>query len=148
MPYNLPIMRLLRFFFPLWLSGCAVLHHAQVGDIDNSAGFNLRPFDLKVSETGVDFEGAKNIAKALTKDKKAKDALESIHTIMSLFQQGPRTGNPVFSDAYAKNLVNDLYQACPSGRITGLTSIRESRKYPVISGEIVKIKGYCMEKKT
>lgn len=141
-------MQIAALSLGLLLSGCAFLHHAQIGDIDNSPGYSLRPFDLKVSETGVDFKEAKNIGKALTQNKETRDAMDSAYAIMSLFQQGPSTGNAVFDDGYAKNIVNDLYQVCPSGRITGVTSIRETRKYPVISGEIVKIKAYCMEKKS
>ena len=37
-----------------------------------------------------------------------------------------------------------LKAECPSGKLTGLMSVRESRKYPVISGEIVKVTGYCV----
>ena len=130
------------------IQGCAVLHHAQMSDIDNRPGYSLRPFDVMVSEVGVDLDEAKHAAQAMSSNRETKKAMDTIHSIVSLFQQGPRTGNPVFSDSYAKNLVSKLYEVCPSGRLTGITSIRETRKYPVISGEIVKIKGYCMEVKT
>ena len=62
---------------------------------------------------------------------------------------GPRTGEPVWSsDTYADKVYLGLYEKCPSGQITGLTSIREINKYPVVSGEIVKITGFCLKKKT
>lgn len=125
------------------MSGCAILHHAQVGDIDNRKGVAHRPFELKVSETGVNMEEAGDIAKSLSRSKQANKDIENALGIIGLFQMGPKTGNPVFNDGYAKNIVNDLYRECPSGRITNVVSIREMRKYPVISGEIVKITGTC-----
>ena len=125
------------------LPGCAVLHHVQVGDIDNRNGIAYRPFDLKVSEAGVNLDEAGDIAKAMSRSKGANKDIDNAMAIVGLFQMGPRTGNPVFNEGYAKNIVNDLYKECPSGRITNLVSIREMRKYPVISGEIVKITGSC-----
>ena len=137
-----------RFFTLGWLalclSSCAVLHHVQLGDIDNTRKWDLKPIDIKVSETGIDIEGAINIGKAISRNKKTREQLDTINDIISLFQMGPRTGNLVFNDSYAESLILQLYEVCPSGRLTGVTSIRESMKYPVISGEIVKITGYCL----
>lgn len=129
--------------FLIFLSGCAQLHHVQIGDVDNTAGFVKKPFDVKISETGINIQEAKGIAKAVL-DKKGGEAAEKIAGIVGLFQMGPRTGNPVYVKDYANGLVQVLYEKCPSGRITGVTSIRETRKYPVVSGEIVKITGYCL----
>lgn len=123
--------------------GCAVLHKVQISEIDNRG--TLTPFEIKVSETGVDLNEVRNIQRGLfnTRDgNKAGDAL----AIIGLFQMGPRTGNLVYNDTYAVNLYKALHSQCPNGEVTGLTSIRETRKYPVISGEIVKIKGYCLTK--
>ncbi len=125
-------------------ASCAVLHHVQVGEVNDDEKFTLRPFEIKVSEDGVDFEEAGKIAKAFTGSKAAKKDIDGVTDLIQLFQQGPRTGVPVFSETYAQNIIHDLYKECPTGQITGLVSIREMRKYPVISGEIVKIKGYCM----
>lgn len=131
----------------LSMAGCAVLHHAQVGDIDNRKGIAYRPFELKVSETGINLNEAGDIAKSLSRSKQANKDIDDTLAFIGLFQMGPRTGNPVFNESYAKNIVNDLYRECPSGRITNLVSIREMRKYPVISGEIVKITGSCAANK-
>ncbi|MBI1862278.1 MAG: hypothetical protein HYR96_15295 [Deltaproteobacteria bacterium] len=130
------------------LSGCAVLHHAQVGDIDCDARYNLRPITLMVSEMGLNLDEAKSVAQSFTHDAQSQKAMQDVKNAIAMFQQGPRTGNPVFNDKYAENMIHDIYKECPSGRITGITSIRETRKYPVISGEIVKIKAFCMEKRT
>ncbi len=134
----------LFIFCSLIPASCAVLHHVQVGDVNDDEKFTLKPFEIKVSEDGVDFEEAGKIAKAFTGSKAAKKDIDGVTDIIQLFQQGPRTGVPVFSETYAQNIIHDLYKECPTGQITGLVSIREMRKYPVISGEIVKIKGYCM----
>lgn len=127
----------------LLISGCAQLHHVQIGDIDNSPGYVRKPFDIKISETGINIQEAKGIAKALL-DKKGGEAAENIAGVIGLFQMGPRTGNPVYVKDYAKGLAQVIYEKCPSGRVTGLSSIRETRKYPVVSGEIVKVTGYCL----
>ena len=102
-----------------------------------------RPFELKVSETGVDIQGATRVTRSLIKNKQTSKELQAIANIISLFQMGPSTGYSVFNDRYAENIVLDLHKICPSGIITGLTLIREMRTYTFISGEIVKITGYC-----
>ena len=124
----------------LVLSSCAVLHHVQVGDIDDRGGKGTA-IDLKVSETGINLKEAAAIAKLALRDKSRE--ISQIESIVSMFQMGPRTGNIVFDETYADQLVEMLVAICPSGRITNLLTIRESNKYPVVSGEIIKIKGRC-----
>lgn len=138
---------LTTLFTLVTVTSCAVLHHVQVGEINDHQKFNLKPFEVKVSETGVDFEDVGDITKSLSRSKAVKEQIDNVMAIIQLFQQGPRTGVPVFNESYAKNIAKDLYKECPSGRITGVVSIREMRKYPVISGEIIKIKGFCMTPK-
>ena len=127
----------------LLLTGCAQLHHVQLGEIDSDPRFVEKPFDIKISEIGVSLEDAKALSKAALRGED-QQAAKDIMNIIALFQMGPQTGNPVYVKDYAKNLMQVLYEKCPSGRITGLMSVRESRKYPVISGEIVKVTGYCL----
>jgi len=127
----------------LLLSACAQLHHVQIGEIESHPAYVAKPFDIKISETGVNVGEAKEIAKAFL-DEKGQERAEAIAGIIGLFQMGPRTGNPVYVKGYAKNLIQLIYEKCPSGRVTGLMSIRETRKYPVVSGEIVKVTGYCL----
>ena len=126
------------------LSGCAVLHKVQLSDIDNREGYALVPFEIKVSETGVDLQEAAEISRGLFRNSQDAQHASEAAAFIGLFQMGPRTGNAIYSDSYAQKLVYAVHQQCPSGRITGVQSIRETRKYPVISGEIVKIAGYCM----
>ena len=126
--------------------GCAQLHHVQVGEINSHADYVQKPFDIKISESGVNIGEAARISKVFLNKDRARDA-GNIAAAIGLFQMGPRTGNPVYVKGYAKNLVQLLYEKCPSGNITGLMSIRETRKYPVVSGEIVRVTGYCLIKK-
>lgn len=121
------------------LSSCAVLHHVQVGSIDNTQAPEeiVTPFDIKVSETGVNTDEAGSLSNQ-----------NEIATAIALFQMGDRTGNPVYNEKYAEGIIHSILEKCPSGKITNLMSIREARKYPVISGEIVKITGVCKTSKT
>ncbi len=124
-------------------SGCAVLHKTQISEIDNRTA--TTPFEIKVSETGVDMQDVVAIQRGLFKNsKEVGDAA----AIVGLFQMGPRTGAPVYVENYAVDLYKALHAQCPNGTVTGITSIRETRKYPVISGEIIKIKGYCTNQKS
>lgn len=130
----------------LFLSSCAQLHHVQIGDIVNHPGYTQQAFDIKVSETGVNIDEAVKVSSVFLDKNNSKNA-KDIADFIGLFQMGPRTGNAVFTKDYAKNLIQLIYEKCASGKVTGLTSIRESRKYPVISGEIVKVTGYCLTPK-
>lgn len=146
-------MKTLRFFLlpsllkgalaimALFNFGCAILHHVQLGQIDNRSGDAMIPFEIMMSETGVSVEEIGKIAKSTR--SQGGDNAAGVAQIISLFQMGSRTGNPVYNQRYAEKLVYEIHQKCPSGRVTGLVSIREMRKYPVISGEIVKVTGFC-----
>ena len=102
-------------------------------------------FEVLVSELGVDIEGALELAKVAAQLAGASKEESQAADIIKLFQMGPRTGNPVFDDTYSDPMMKLLKARCPSGRISGLTSIRETASYPLVSGEIVKLTGYCMK---
>lgn len=127
-------------------SGCAVLHHVQVGEVDNRTDTNTVPFEVMVSETGISTEDVDRIARAANGG--GNNAVSAIAAVVGLFQMGPRTGNPVYTERYAEKLIYQIYEKCPSGQISDLLSIRETRKYPVISDEIVKVTGVCHHSKT
>lgn len=107
--------------------GRAVLHKVQVGQIDARDDQKLIPFEILMSETGVNVQAIGAIARAA--QTKGGDGAGNVAAIIGLFQMGPRTGSPVSSERYAEKLIYALYEMCPTGRITGLTSIRETRKY-------------------
>lgn len=131
----------------LLLNGCAVMHHTQIGEIDSKMVSYGQRFEILLSETGINLEEGAAILKGLTSHKKTSGDIGKAQDIISMFQVGPRTGNQIFNDKYADPIFNLLRTQCPTGNLSGLTIIRESNKYPVVSGEIVKITGYCYKKK-
>ncbi len=128
------------------LSGCAVLHHAQVGDVDTRSGFRREHFDIKVSELGVNFENAARAGGQLFGGRTGEQ-LGKINQIASLFRSGRATGNPVFVEDYARKLNEAILEKCPSGWVTDVVAMRESADYHVVSGEIVRVVGTCLYKK-
>ena len=123
-------------------TGCVALHHVQVGEVDARPG-NIRMVDIKVSETGINLDDAAAIARGVASSKRGKEAADEIREIIALFQFGPKTGNPVYVEDYARFVWEDLWAQCPSGNLTNLFMVRESNNYPVVSGEIVRIRGEC-----
>jgi hypothetical protein len=120
-------------------SGCASLHHAQLDEIDAQTG-HLRPFEIHVAETGVDTRAVGAVASAVAQSSKPSQ----IASIVSLFQFGPKTGDVVFDDKYADVVAQMILDRCPSARVTGLVSMRESTKYYAVSGEYVTVRGFCI----
>lgn len=137
----------LKFLLPLLMmatSGCAVLYHVQISDLDNRTSTNsMVPFDIMVSETGVDVGQVGNML-GRNNDTKGGRQVDQLTKTIQAFQMGPRTGMPVFTDKYAEKIIYKIHQACPSGQVTGVVSVRENRQYAAISGEIVKVTGFCM----
>lgn len=136
------LKKIILLYLALFSSSCAVLHHVQVGQIDSRPTDVAIPFEILMSETGVSTEEIGGIAKSGGSNEIGQAA-----AIISMFQIGPKTGVQVYNEHYAEKLIYEIHQKCPSGRVTGLMSIREMRKYPVISGEIVKVTGYCLKGK-
>jgi hypothetical protein len=138
-------MRLLSVLLGVYFSGCAVLHHVQIADLDNRDAFLQVPFDLKFSEYGVDLRKAGVLLDILSKNKNR--ANEKAAGSLGFIQMGPQTGAPVYSTKWAEQLIYKIYTSCPSGKVTGLTSIRETRDYSAITGEIVRFTGFCLKSK-
>ena len=128
-------------------SGCAVMHHTQVGEVDSKVVLEGERFELLLSELGLNVDDAAAVAKVFASKRGGKQ-VDTVRDIIKMFQMGPKTGNPVFDETYSDKLGELLKAQCPSGRISGLISIRETASYPVVSGEIVKLVGYCMGGKT
>lgn len=137
--------RIILFF--LAVPSCSVLHHYQVADIDSRAVLKGKRFEVMVNEFGFNLDEAASVAKMFARNQKQQKNVQTVRNIISLFQMGPRTGNTVLRDDFADRLFGRIRDACPKGKIAGITSIRETAKYPVISGEIVKIVGYCLRKR-
>lgn len=142
--------RTIRFVLGLALAGllpaCAVLHKAQLGDVDGRSPRPGTHISVKVSENTVDFGEAANIAHNLGGKKSGANALgDAMATYETYFQYGPRTGAPVFNEVYARTVPDQLAEKCPGGHVVNLISIRETRAYPVIKGEIVRVDADCVK---
>ncbi|MGB0638119.1 MAG: hypothetical protein ACPGTU_02230 [Myxococcota bacterium] len=128
------------------LTGCAVMHSVQLGEIDSNIVLEGKRFEINVSQLGLDVEQAASIAEAVAVVAASPETGEAIglaQDIGALFQWGPKTGAPVFRDDYSDGIIDLIRLECPSGQISGLRSVRESVDYSVIAGEVVKIVGYC-----
>jgi len=146
MSSSAPLLTVMRWLFVASLTtGCAVLHATQLGEIDSNAVVNGARFEIKVSEMGLNTDEAVAIAETIAEFSGKGEEVSTIGDIIALFQMGPKTGNPVFRDNYSDKIATLLAQECPSGNISGLVSIRESANYPVVSGEIVRLTGYCFK---
>jgi hypothetical protein len=128
------------------LAGCTRLDSFQLGKVKGDL-HNYQKFEIKVNEVGINIGEAAEIAKLFASKKQAKQ-IDAIRDIIEMFQMGPKTGNPTFNDTWTNGVAEAILTKCPSGVITGLTSIREMNEYPVFSGEIVKIIGYCQKDST
>jgi len=123
----------------LGLPACATLHRAQLDEIDAQSG-RLKPFEIHVSDTGVNVRAIGTIASAVTRSARPSQ----LASVVALFEFGPKTGNPVFDDTFADHVADEILVECPSGRVTGLMSLRESANYYAVSGEYVTIRGFCI----
>jgi hypothetical protein len=125
--------------------GCAVLHSAQLGDIDAQIVMEGKRFEIKIAELGVDIEGMADLAKDLGKSTRRAEETNTAADLIRMSNMGPKTGYQVFRVDYSDALIDRIKEACPSGRVSGLVSVRESASYGLVSGEIVKLIGYCAE---
>ena len=130
---------LLLLGFAPSLFGCATLHRAQLDEIDGQHA-HLVPFEIHVSETGVNTKAIGQIASFAMKSSKPSQ----IASIVGLFQYGPKTGNVVYDDQFADVIAETILERCPTARVTGLMSLRESTNYYAVSGEYVTVRGYCI----
>ncbi|WP_019026402.1 hypothetical protein [Colwellia piezophila] len=127
----------------LLVGGCSQLHHVHIGDIDQSQG-RLTPFTIEVNELGFDAARTAEIGAGMAKSASTSKDLEFVALILAISNFGPKTGNPVYNDAYADQVFYEVIKVCPSKKITGLTSVREATNVGPVSGEVVRINGYCI----
>jgi hypothetical protein len=132
------------------IDSCAIPHRYTMGDLDATSA-PKKHFKIIVSERGYNFEGGITIAQVglLSANRSAnlegaKD-LEYLKLLIAVSTMGPVTGQKLFNSDYANEMSDIIFQHCKSGKIINLQSIRESAVYPVVSGEIVRIEGDCLE---
>ena len=136
------MLKVYVMFLILICSGCARLDHVQIGDIDQSQG-ELKPISVKVSDTGFDAAEIAAIGSELTRGD-AQEGLGDLATILALINLGPSTGNPVYNDRYAENILMQLHQQCLMGKITAIRNVREGLSYGPVSGEVIRIDADCI----
>jgi hypothetical protein len=124
-------------------SGCANLHSVMIGE-RRMAPSSGKEFDVKISETGFNVGEAAGTVQAIAGHaSKAGKASRTVNQFYRLVSFGPVTGNPVLNTRYADLIHEQASSSCAPERTIGIVSIRETMKYPVVSGEIVKIGGLC-----
>ena len=141
------LQTILRALLGLLLnSGCAVLYKVQLSDLDYAP--RGKPVSIKVSETTVDFGEAARVAGKLGAAAGSR-GLQNIggaaEHYETYFQFGPRTGTPVFNEFYARTVPEQLSGECKGGYLTNVISIRESREYSFIKGQIVRVDATCVQ---
>ncbi|HET9237587.1 MAG TPA: hypothetical protein VFO10_10070 [Oligoflexus sp.] len=138
---------LLRIALCVFLhSGCAVLYKVQLSDMEYAP--RGKPVSVKVSEMTVDFGEAARVAGKLGAAAGSR-GLQNIGSAAeyyeTYFQFGPRTGTPVFNEFYARDVPERLAAECKGGYLTNVTSIRESREYSFVKGQIVRVDATCVQ---
>lgn len=134
---------MLKIIVLLLLPSCAIIHKHQIQDVDSKI-LNGKRFEFLLSETGVEVTEGVRLAGVLSGNRNTNRSAQGVANIIGLFQMGPRTGNPVYSLEFAKGLNKKLAEACGGKELSGLTFLREMNKYPIVSGEIIKVAGYCL----
>ena len=111
--------------------------------MDSQIVMNGERFEIKLTEMGVDLEEVAEFGNDLGRMTKRDKETEGAMDLMKMANSGPKTGYPVFDVKYSDGLMDKIKAACPSGKVSGLTSVRETADYGMVSGEIVKLVGYC-----
>ena len=140
-------LRLVIGTYLLLTSGCAVLHKVQLTDVEGNS--NGRRISIKVSENTVNIREVADLVRRFggaSRSKTIGSPGNASENYTGLFQFGPRTGTPVFNEFYVRDLAERLQEKCKKGRLANIVSMRESREYPVIKGEIVRIDARCLRR--
>jgi hypothetical protein len=138
------------------LPACASLHHVQIGELDpprsvqggasGSEEFKMIRFEVIESGTGFEAgEAGAGLRAVGSSSLKMRQSVKGAEDAFEAITFGPRTGSLVFNDRFPDVIPTKIRQACPSGRVTGLVVTRETAKYPVVSGEVVRVTGYCID---
>lgn len=114
------------------LGGCSVPYHVSVGDIDARNMDQMKRFEIELLSGGLDEEAVVSYFS------------DTASSFLSWFSMGPRTGRAIRKPSIGGSLIEEIYKKCPSGQITGLLTVRESKTYYFYSKEIVRISGYCI----
>ncbi len=127
------------------LSSCATLYRATISEI-RPVKSAAEEVDIKASEMGFDVKGAASLTRGLANrygNKNAKSAGGILDFAVAMSSWAPATGNPTLREDWSDAVATELRQRCQGGRVENLTVLREAASYPLVSGEIVRVKAYC-----
>jgi hypothetical protein len=145
MKFSSIIIFILGFLFQ-----CSIPYRYTIGDLDNTS-IRKKHFQILVSETGINFEEGIGIVQGglylrnPSPNYSRNKNMEYIKILIFLSTMGPTTGQKLLNSNFADKLGDVIQKNCPSGNVVNLRNIREAAKYPVVSGEIVRIEGDCLE---
>lgn len=132
-----------KYFILLTFLSCAFVHKHQVQDINHKI-LKGKKFEFMLSEVGVEVAEGVRILGALSNNRNTNSSAQSVAGVIELFQMGPRTGRPIYNLNFTNKLTEKIITACGKQEVSGLTFLREMNKYPVVSGELIKVSGYCI----
>jgi hypothetical protein len=138
----LKVKILLGTAFYIFLTACASLHNIQISEIDLTQGEGKR-FEVKKNAMGLNVSEAAGIAGAVSGTKAGRSAAKTVSDVWKAITYGPKTGEVTFTDKYADDVPELVASSCSPNKMTGFVTARETNKYPVISGEIIRVIGYC-----
>lgn len=133
---------LLLLLITLPLTSCARLHNVQISDIDNTRGPSKR-FVVEGTSQGVNLSEATSLVSEFSRSPLVTNRMSLLSSAWELINYGPRTGDLTFSDGYADALRAQIAMACPARQITSLTYLRETKDFPILSNESVRVLGTC-----
>lgn len=118
------------------------MHRTHVSEIEPRLP-DSHPIDIKASEIGFDVQGAGKMSSRLLKRGGNQDAAKWLDFIVWATTWSPKTGNPTTSETWADSVPSALKKECPNGKVSNIQVVRESASYPLVSGEIVRIRAIC-----
>ena len=126
------------------LTACTHVHHVQVGSIDNTV--TGIPIEIVVKTVGIDAAKLTKTIENITQQGNQKNKKNKASDIVGLFQTGPRTGAPIYDQAWGEKLMRELHLKCPSARLKNIHSLRLATDYADtgVTQEIVVIKAVCI----
>ena len=103
------IFKAVLSLFVLFTTSCAYVYRVDLGEIDDRREFDKTYFEVIVSELGVNTEEAVRLLGAFSgaSEKEQKKTSD----LIKLFQMGPITGNPVYNETYAENILLLIQQS-------------------------------------
>ncbi|MBK6686899.1 MAG: hypothetical protein IPG45_20700 [Deltaproteobacteria bacterium] len=128
------------------VSGCAVMHRTTIGERFNDADTANTDVDVITSAIGVDTQGLSELSQDSLRSSGGSSGQQLAGIVAFVTwatSQSPRTGEPTATDDWAEANIPRLREQCVGGTLTGLQVVRESARYPYVSGEIVRVKGQC-----